>query len=219
MDEVGAQVLRDQVSCMFKPWKQEIRDSRFCVWSRLMLTKSLFEFDRISLMFDINRTYLDICTCSFVDVIKMSFHVSLFLFEVATAPARPGSSWRRCRSAPLAATSQGARYGERDTVLVNWIFSLCLSPGLWQWRQDLQLRVRAEAGWLLPGEEAGTELRVRNAQDRGVVIIIFMIIIIIMIVIIIIRCLTPGHAESLVRVWTVSASSRPSGHQQQTMVR
>ena len=149
----------------------------------------------------------------------MSFHFPLFLFEVATAPARPGSSWRRCRSAPLAATSQGARYGERDTVLVNWIFSLCLSPGLWQWRQDLQLRVRAQAGWLLPGEEAGTELRVRNAQDRGVVIIIFMIIIIIMIVIIIIRCLTPGHAESLVRVWTVSASSRPSGHPQQTMVR
>ena len=49
--------------------------------------------------------------------------------------------------------------------------------------------------------------------------VIIIMIMINMIVIIIIRCLTPGHAGSLVRAWKVSASSRPSGHQQQTMVR
>lgn len=102
----------------------------------------------------------------FVHVI-MSFHVSLFPFEVATAPARPGSSWRRCRSAPWAAMSQGARYGGEKQCWKVECWRPHLSPGLRQWRQDLQLRVRAEAGWLLPGEEAGPELRVRNAEDRG----------------------------------------------------
>ena len=52
------------------------------------------------------------------------------MHQVATAPARPGSSWRKCPSAPWAATRQGARYeGEKiDMQEKLWnepTFSLC----------------------------------------------------------------------------------------------
>ena len=72
---------------------------------------------------------------------------------------------------------QGMR-GKISLTNIIWVKKICpknichlkkifVSPGMWQWWKDLQLRVRAEAGWLLQSQETGKELWVRNAQDWG----------------------------------------------------